>query len=325
MRIGLFLTGVSSSDMPPQRFAAETVSLVREARDAGLGAVVAGQHLVSAPTQYLQPVALLSRLVPETGAMALVTGVVLLPLFNPIDVAEQVATLDVLSDGRAVLGVGAGYRAEELSAFGVDRRQRFRLLEESLGIVRDLWRGGEVHHHGQAFHLDVPPLSLRPVQLPGPPVWLAAMGARPLARARRLGCTPFVGPGISLPELRDWFADAELLSGFSEVALRRELYLGTDASDVVRREAVEYIGRRYEEYRRWGLAAGGDGQDLESYLTERAVVGGPEECLASLLEYRRLGVSEVVLRCTWPGLPWSEAHRMIHLLGSEVIPALQAA
>src|SRR5690606_21010594 len=93
----------------------------RVAREAGYSGVVAGQHFLTAPRPYLQPLPLLTHLVPESGDMRLVAGVLLLPLLDPVPLAEELATIDTVSGGRLVVGAGTGYRPVEFDAVGVSR------------------------------------------------------------------------------------------------------------------------------------------------------------------------------------------------------------
>ena len=78
-------------------------------------------HWISHPTIWLQPMPVLARLAPENDALRLITGVILLPLLNPVDIAEQVVTLDHITNGRLILGLGLGYREKELEAVGSAR------------------------------------------------------------------------------------------------------------------------------------------------------------------------------------------------------------
>lgn len=94
--------------------------------------------------------------------------VLLLPLLNPVEVAEQVATLDVITEGRFIFGVGLGYRDVENEAFGVAPKERVGRLVEDLEVIRRLWSGEEVTHHGRFFHLTRARMMLRPVQRPHP-------------------------------------------------------------------------------------------------------------------------------------------------------------
>lgn len=117
----------------------DVTAQARAARDAGFGSIWLPRHYLVAPMQMLQPMTLLGYLVRETGEMKLGMNDLLLPLLNPTLVAEEWATLDVLSGGRAVLGVGLGSRPEEFGAFGVPIRQRAARMAEGVQLIRRLW------------------------------------------------------------------------------------------------------------------------------------------------------------------------------------------
>ena len=96
----------------------------RASRDAGFDIFCWGHHYLIDPFQHFQPWPVLARLAAESGEMTLATSILLLPLLNPVDVAEQAATLDHIAEGRFILGIGLGYRPEEFEAFGVGMSER---------------------------------------------------------------------------------------------------------------------------------------------------------------------------------------------------------
>src|SRR5947208_5663414 len=125
MKIGFHLTPFwSPTDRGATRIIDEAIEVVAAASRMGFAWVSIGQHWVSHPTVWPQPFPMLARLAPETGDMRLVVGILLLPLHNPLDIAESVATLDHISHGRFVLGIGLGYRETELEAAGATRKDR---------------------------------------------------------------------------------------------------------------------------------------------------------------------------------------------------------
>ena len=105
----------------------------RASRDAGFDIYCWGHHYLIDPFQHFQPLPVLSRLAAEPGDMKLATSVLLLPLMNPVDVAEQVATLDHICEGRFILGLELGYRPEEFEAFGMSMSQRGGRFSEGPG------------------------------------------------------------------------------------------------------------------------------------------------------------------------------------------------
>src|SRR5206468_2853307 len=140
----------------------------RAAKRYGLDSILVGQHYLSTPYQMLQPMPLLGRIATEAEGMRIGTGITLLPLLNPVAVAEEAATMDVICRGRFILGVGLGYREVEDSAFGVKREEKARKLGEALEVIKLLWEGKEVDFRGKSFQLRNARIGVRPVQNPRP-------------------------------------------------------------------------------------------------------------------------------------------------------------
>src|SRR5258708_10680258 len=139
MKFGVFLMPQHQRAAGPVRRCGETAERARLARDVGFDCVAAGHHYLSPPYQSLQSVPLLSRLAADTGSMDLCLSVLLLALLNPVQVAEDIASLDVMSEGRVVFGIGIGYREVEYEAFGMTRQQRVPRMLEALELIKRLW------------------------------------------------------------------------------------------------------------------------------------------------------------------------------------------
>ena len=138
----------------------------RASRDAGFDIYCWAHHYLIDPFQHFQPWPVLARLAAEPGDMKLATSVLLLPLLNPVEVAEQVATLDHIAEGRFILGIGLGYRPEECEAFGTRMSQRGARCTEALGLMRRLWTDDEVTHHGRYYNVTGARPTARPYQKP---------------------------------------------------------------------------------------------------------------------------------------------------------------
>src|SRR5204863_9799073 len=124
MKFGVFISAQQPrSDDSVRRFR-EAVEQARLAREAGFDALAAGHHYLSPPYQSLQSLPLLARLAGEAPGMELCLAVLLLALHNPVQTAEEVARLDVMSEGRVVFGIGPGDRDVEYQAFGMTARDR---------------------------------------------------------------------------------------------------------------------------------------------------------------------------------------------------------
>src|ERR1700704_3597891 len=151
MKFGVFLMPQHPrSDDSVRRFR-ETVQLAQAARDAGFDCVASGHHYLSPPYQSLQSVPLLSRLAADTGSMDLCLSVLLLALLNPVQVAEDIASLDIMSEGRVVFGIGIGYREVEYEGFGMTRQDRGPRMLGALELIKRVWAEDFLTHEGRLF------------------------------------------------------------------------------------------------------------------------------------------------------------------------------
>ena len=199
MKLGLFINAqyLPGESMPHK--IKESVEQVKAARRAGFDLICAGQHYLSAPYQMSATFPLLARLAAESGDMEVASTVILVPLHNPVELAESVATMDAICGGRFVFGVGLGYRDEEYTAFGSERSQRVGRLRESLEVMKRLWTEEEVEHRGEFYQVPKVKPSTRPVQKPHPPIWVAANGDSAIRRAARWGYPWLVNPHATVP------------------------------------------------------------------------------------------------------------------------------
>src|SRR5581483_9201006 len=211
MKFGLKLNTQFTARQDPVKGTQELLDQVRAARDNGFDSVWVSQHYLATPYLALQTWPMLGRVVAEAGDMVVGTSIFLFTLLNPVYAAEHAATMDILTGGRFVFGIGLGYRPEEFEAFGVSLERRGERFEECLDVMLRLWTEPEVDHHGTYFSLTNARLTLRPVQRPHPPVWMAASGDAAVRRAARYGFPWLVNPHASL----------------TQVAKQRELYLRT--------------------------------------------------------------------------------------------------
>src|SRR5262249_51471700 len=183
---------------------------VAAASRMGFAWVSIGQHWISHPTVWPQPFPILARLAPETGTMRLKTSVLLLPIVNAVEAAENVATLDHICHGRLDVGVAIGYREKELEAAGLGRKDRVPKLEESPAGGRRVGGGGGVmwgatYARGRAGRGGFPPS-----QRPHPPLEMGAQSDAATRRAARLTDGVFFGPQVAwrdIAKLADVFHD----------------------------------------------------------------------------------------------------------------------
>lgn len=312
----------------------DTVAQVRLARDLGFALVGAPQHYLADPYQQFQPVPLLARLATEAPGLRLLTQIILLPLQRAVDVAEQLATLDAMCEGRLIAGVGIGYRDVEDRGLGLDPAERVARFEENVVLLRRLWTEDRVTHHSRHCHLDdVRPLT-RPAQQPHPPIWIAGNADGGVRRAARLGDSWLMNPHSTLRTLaRQLKLYREALAALgkplpAELPVCREVFIAADRAAAYR-IAEPYLAAKYASYVAWGqdtVQPRGDSLDrpFEELWRDRFVIGDPAECLAELQRYREvLGVDRLMLRVHWPGMPQEHAREAIRLLGQRVLPRLR--
>ena len=318
------------TDSPTKRFR-ETLQLTRLARDAGFDSIACGQHFLSPPYQNLQSIPLLARLAADSGSMDLILSIVLLPLYSPVGLAEDVASLDVISDGRVVFGLGLGYRDIEYEAFNTTRRDRTGRFLEALELIRRLWTEDEVSFAGQHFSLSGGTCTIRPVQQPHPPIWIAANHDSAVARAGRLGCAWLLNPHATLSTL-------ERQMGVYTAALReaavnppsdfpiiKEMHLATTRDEAVR-VAQPYLEPKYQAYADWGQDKAMPGQEsfrvpFEALAHDRFILGSVDDVIQQIEAHReRLGVNHFIFRIWWPGMEAYHAYRVLELMGTHVIP-----
>ena len=328
MRFGLFVSAQHSPEADPPRALAEHLEQVRFVRDHGFHSVFAGHHYLAAPYWMLQPVPLLARLAADAGGLTVGCGILLVPLLNPVDVAEHAATLDTVTGGRFVLGVGLGYRREENEAFALPER-RVRVFTAKLDVIRRLLEGEEVTASGHGYRLDRARLTLRPLQRPRPPIWMAANSDAAVRRAARLADTWLVNPHASVGELERQLAlfRAERGSEPEELpALREACVAPTDEEAVAL--ARPHLAAKYESYVAWGQSDVLPPTDSlrrgwDELRAGRFIVGSPETAAEAILELRdRLGIDHLVFRVQWPGFPHRHALRTLELLAGEVLPRI---
>jgi alkanesulfonate monooxygenase SsuD/methylene tetrahydromethanopterin reductase-like flavin-dependent oxidoreductase (luciferase family) len=133
------------------------------------------------------PVPLMAAIAARTRRVEISTDILILPLYHPVKLAEDIATVDVLSNGRAMLGVGSGYRDEEFAAFGTSRRERASRMEEGVSVLLGCWGDQPFSFQGRHYQIDgINPVP-KPVQSPHPPLWMAATAEPAARRAARFG------------------------------------------------------------------------------------------------------------------------------------------
>lgn len=324
MKLGLFL----SAQFPPEASAEEGLAAITEqallAEELGFESVFLGHHYL-ARSAFLQPLTLAGYLARATTRIRIGFGILLAPLYNPIALAEELATLDVLSGGRLTVGIGAGYRKIECEAFGVEWNDRVRRLREYVPILRSLWNGEAVTAQGTWGSVEGARLPLRCVQEGGPPLWIGAFAPAAIKRAAELDTAWLIGPEGSNADIAERL---EIFHGaLDERGLTRDRPhpLTREASIAATTEvAVEsvrpHLAAQYAAYRSWETARD---IDIDDFIRSHCIVGDPESIVARLNVLERdLGITDVMLRLQYMGMPHEQALAGIRLFGEQVVSQL---
>ena len=335
MKEGYFINAqYPANESMPQKIQ-DSVELVRAVRDAGFDLICAGQHYLSDPFQMSATIPLLARMAAEAGDMQ-VAATVVLPLPNPVELAESVATMDAICGGRFVFGIGLGYRDEEYTAFGIDRSERVERMNESLEVMKLLWSEEEVEFHGKYYHVPKVKPATRPIQKPHPPIWVAANNDVAIRRAARWGYPWLINPHATVPmvaeQFKTYLATLEKAGQPTPdtLPMMRELYVASDRETAFL-ESQPYLETKYAAYAAWGQDKALPGNEsfsvpYQDLARDRFLLGSPDEVVNEMLRYQDdLGVNYLIFRMQWPGMPQEQALRQIELMGKEVIPRVKAA
>ena len=325
--------GIEFGSYPADTDPAEVVQQISERAQAAyknnFEALFVAQHYLTGPDAAIfQSLPLLAYLAGQTPGMYLGTSIFILPLHHPVMVSEYTATLDNLSGGKFLFGVGQGYRDSEFNSFGIDKRERRARLTEGLQVIRKLWSEDAVTFHGQCFHLDGVTLAPKPAQQPGPPILLGADTVKTVARVPEVADHWIASRRHTKSFLRDALpaykaALARQGREFKGLFIFRDLCIANtlqEAEDRIR----EGYERRYERYNRWGQPGERYDLDYDQLKQERLIIGSPAEVVEQVMAYHRdFGAEFMWFIVDFPGMDPRFILETIQRFGEEVIPEIK--
>ncbi len=310
----------------------ETLAECERAEAAGFDSVWLGEHHNN-PILHPAPLIGLAAVATRTRRIRLGTGVLLMPLYHPLMVAEEGAMVDMISGGRLILGIGAGYAPEEFAAFGFSLKERASRLEEGALLLRRLWTEENFTHRGKHYQLKNATVAPRPVQQPRPPIWFGAWAEPAIRRAARLGDAWLIGPSANLDEIAPsahlYQQACSEVGEKGEVALFRYVFAASSTSEAMAIAGDPFIEAFERMYFRWPhpVVKRPAGQlTIERLARERIILGDPKTCVEEITRFRKaLAVKHLVCRFSVPGIPRDECERSLSLFTQEVMPALRAS
>jgi probable F420-dependent oxidoreductase len=259
----------------------EALDEVTRAEELGFDSAWMEEHHSVTNHYWPSPLPVLAGFATRTSRMTLGTDILVAAFYHPARLAEDVALLDVMSNGRFTLGIAIGYKPDEFALYGVDLEKRGARFEEQLAIMRGLWTQERVTFRGRYYAIDGR-LEPKPVTKPHPPVWIGGWGDVTLRRAATLADNWIPGPTAALERL---------LAGKQ----RRHPFI--DASIAT---------------------------DLGKLMEDRFIIGGPDQCIARIRRFvEQYGMTHLICRTFFPGMPHVHIMRELELLAREVIPAFR--
>ena len=334
MRFGLFCSPKADSGT----LGPETGQGFREYLDFNIEAEALGfhssfsvEHHFTGWNQVSATLMLLMALAMRTKTLRLGTAVLVLPWHNPVLLAEQAATLDLVSDGRLDFGIGKGYRHSEFKGFQIAPEEAEARFEEAITIITRAWTTRtRFSHHGRFWNFEDIVVEPPPAQAPHPPYWVAAGNPHSIARAAARGFNLILDQYASPQTLAERIAIYKAERGAHglkfdpmQVTVARQLYVAKDQADkeaVLARQA-EYTKRTINVSR---TPDGKTGSHVLAYADkpgateEHALYGTPDEICRMIETLQDAGVAYVLLTI-------AGGKEQLRLFAREIMPAFSSA
>ncbi|HYS16451.1 MAG TPA: LLM class flavin-dependent oxidoreductase [Candidatus Binatia bacterium] len=327
----------------------ETFELVEAAEAWGIDGVWLGEiHFNPGRSVLSSPIALAGFIAARTRRVRVGTAIQVLPLSNPLRIAEDVATIDHLSEGRFDFGIGRSGSPRAYDALGIPYAESQARFQENLAVILQAWKGERFSFEGKFYRFQNVAVSPRPVQRPHPPLRMAANSRETFPFVGRAGLPLFVGVrDLDIPELRvhlqtyrKAWRDAGH-PGDGDVCLRLPVYAAPSEREALDepRENITYFYRRHAELTRSGLGRADTGPEerrrtlsekvdeltYEEILRTRVAFGTAAGLIDRIAQVRdELGLTGVVAELNPGGLlPMERMQRTLRVLTHEVMPAFR--
>ena len=309
------------------------------AEEAGFDGCLFGEHHGGADRPQL--LILLAALAARTRTIRLGTSILLSPLYDPVVVAESAAMVDVISNGRLILGVGLGYQPQDFQQFNVPFNQRVSRFEESIEVLRLAWSQERFSYNGRRFQYHDISVHPRPVQQPHPPIWMAAWSIEGAKRAGRLGDAYVTDPiqnfAATTAFAQAYRDSAAANSRASDVVIMREFLCAPTRSEaedrygpaLVQTYRYYWLNKAFNaDFEPWvNEVSNASELDFARLARDRVIWGTPEDCIGQLEAWvTGLGASHVQLAIPPRAAGMSQEAQLetIRFVGEHVLPKLHA-
>jgi alkanesulfonate monooxygenase SsuD/methylene tetrahydromethanopterin reductase-like flavin-dependent oxidoreductase (luciferase family) len=271
--------------------------------------------------------------IPVAGAMAALTSKVrfgtnicLMPFNHPIRLAEDLAVLDNLSDGRVELGLGMGYAPHEFRGFGLPVSHRLSLMDEGIEVLQQCFSGERFSYRGKRYQFEDVKITPGYVQAGGPPLWIAAMSEAGAARAARFGVN-YLPQGLKRRAYDPWISalsDAGRKPSDHRVGIIRSILVTDDKStDWAMVRAAEIY--RMEIYQQFFAESGEGLGEVGEPIPQTWIIGNVDHCVAEIVNFvKAFNITDIVTMAVPPGLRAEQMAPSLERLFNAVAPRAKA-
>ena len=346
MRFGLFQSVQLPDPRQQVKYYKDALEQVVRAEQLGFDSVWVTEHHFSRHGIVSATLTLLAYLAAVTNTIRLGTGVAVLPFHNPIQLAEQAATVDLLSDGRLDFGVGRGFQWGEFHKLNIPMEEASRRFQETMDVLIKAWTSSEpFDHHGEFWSFNEMTVHPRPIQTPHPPVWVAASSPASVARVALNNWNLMVGQGepfhqvaAEVEHYRTSVGEAGFDYSPERVVVARAMYTAT-TEEQARRDTevpfmwfkrtgqevgappdhqVELLPEEYRAYRR--RFARDVTFDYDAMFQDVALFGTPDQVAERIEGLKRSGVENIIFFINYGGIESRKVLDSLELFSKEVMP-----
>lgn len=320
------------------RFYPEFLAQARLGEALGFDSVWLEEHHGVQDHYWPSPLVALAGLATVTERITLGTNILVLPFYHPVRVAEDAAMLDVMSNGRFILGAAIGYKPDEFELYQTPMERRGARFEEAVQLIKQLWTQAEVDFAGRYYQVRGLKIEPRPVQQPHPPIWLGGWGRLSLARAALYGDAWVPGPTAGLEKLLDAQAtyrqslvEANVDPASVPAPLTREVVIAATDEEAYAMAERHLLVNYRDEYGggAWkhpliGAEDSSPVDQLDALGRDRFLIGCPDTIIAKVQRFvETFGVDHLICRLYFPGMSHDFILKELRLLAGEVMPAFK--
>ena len=345
MKFGFFTHMPWPEDTSPDRIIGNTTEQIQYAESLGFYSAWLAEHHFTRYCMGASTLVIAANLAAHTKSIRLGTAVLVSPLHNPLRLAEDIATLDLLSAGRVDVGFGRGSGGYEYHGYNVEREGSQKKFQESIKILEGVWTTPEFSFDGEYFQVNKVNLVPPPVQSPHPPIYIAATRTpETLDFAVSTGhnlCIAVVQDTSDALDLCQRFAAKSVDAGFnvpvSDIPFFRYCYVAETEQQAIddTRERLNWVvdimqwrnnipsgSELHLKIEDWRSSRSEQPATYEYLNKNRAVIGTPEQCVAQINEFRKIGIDYFGCNFDFGGMPHDKVLRSMDLFAKEVMPKL---